>query len=231
MRRSALHSFVIPNTVRSERTNGRYSGRPFDPTHERMATVSDISGPVSPPPPLAANLRKWRERRALSLSALARQAEISKSTVSELERGNGNPSLETLSALARPLNIPLAFLLAEAQGGGQVDIRRLADAPVTSHVEGSYITHLLGGWMGRGEVELSVITLASEGKLVSKGGSSGSVERVVCVEGVVDVSTGSRSDILTPGDIMTFPADQPHFYRAVNGAARLIAVQQYAPTA
>ena len=97
----------------------------------------------------------------MSLSALAREADISKSTVSELERGNGNPSLDTLWSLAKTLNIPIGYLFVDSYVEGDVEVRRLADAPVMSHVEGSFITHLLAGWMGRGETELSVVTLAS----------------------------------------------------------------------
>lgn len=193
--------------------------------------MSGSSTPLQPEPPLATNLKKWRDRRGLSLSALAREADISKSTVSELERGNGNPSLDTLWALARTLNIPIGFLFAESQSVGDVDVRRLADAPVMSHIEGSFITHLLSGWIGRGEVELSIVTIAAEGRFVSKGNASGVVERVICVDGVVEVGTGSRSDVLTPADLITFPGDQPHFFRAMNGAARVITVQQYPPSA
>jgi transcriptional regulator with XRE-family HTH domain len=185
---------------------------------------------TQPESPLAINIKKWRERRGLSLSALARNAEISKSTVSELERGNGNPSLDTIWALARTLNIPLGFLFLDSQVVGEIEVRRLPDAPVVAHDEGKYITHLLSGWLGRGEAELTIITLAAEGRLVSKGNASGAVSRAVCVEGIVEVKIGDRLVLLTPADLLTFPSDQPHIYRAMNGAARLVLVQQYAPS-
>jgi len=182
-------------------------------------------------PPLASNIRKWRERRRLSLSQLARDAEISKSTVSELERGHGNPSLDTLVAIARSLNLPLGVLFNESHIGSDVDIRRLADAPVIAHIDDVAITHLLSGWVARAEIELSVLTIAAGGRVDSDGDAPGSVRRVVCVEGVVEVGTPQRSDLLTQADLITFPGDQQHFLRAVNGAARVILLEQYPPSA
>lgn len=47
----------------------------------------------------------------LSLAEVARRAGIAKSTLSQLESGNGNPSLETLWSLCVALDIPFAVLL------------------------------------------------------------------------------------------------------------------------
>ena len=62
-------------------------------------------------PPLdriAASIRTERERAGLSLSELARNAGIAKSTLSQLESGAGNPSLETLWALSVALEVPFS---------------------------------------------------------------------------------------------------------------------------
>ena len=49
---------------------------------------------------LSAAIRRERERVNLSVTELAKRAGIAKSTLSQLEAGSGNPSLETLWALA-----------------------------------------------------------------------------------------------------------------------------------
>ena len=48
---------------------------------------------------------------ALSLTELAKRAGIAKSTLSQLENGTGNPSLETLWALGTALGVPLSRLI------------------------------------------------------------------------------------------------------------------------
>src|SRR5436309_11733958 len=60
---------------------------------------------------IAASLRRERRRAGLSLTELARRAGIAKSTLSQLEAGTGNPSVETLWALAVVLDVPFSRLV------------------------------------------------------------------------------------------------------------------------
>src|SRR5215831_14927860 len=60
---------------------------------------------------IAASLRRERHRAGLSLTEVARRAGIAKSTLSQLESGTGNPSLETLWAICVALDAPFSRLL------------------------------------------------------------------------------------------------------------------------
>src|SRR5690242_11606233 len=71
-------------------------------TPDGPATGVDIPAgtPTSAPlAAIAAALRRERARAGLSLTELARRAGVAKSTLSQLESGLGNPSVETLWAL------------------------------------------------------------------------------------------------------------------------------------
>jgi DNA-binding XRE family transcriptional regulator len=57
-------------------------------------------------------VRVWREYRGLTLSALARQAGIAQSYVSEIEHGRKRGSVRALAALARALRVDIEDLLA-----------------------------------------------------------------------------------------------------------------------
>ena len=72
---------------------------------------------------IAKSLVRERLRTGLSLAEIARRAGIAKSTLSQLESGNGNPSLETLWSLCVALDIPFARLLEPQLPSTQV-IRR-----------------------------------------------------------------------------------------------------------
>src|SRR5690348_2219865 len=68
--------------------------------------------PTSPPlAAIAASLRRERERAGLSLTEVARRAGLAKSTLSQLEAGTGNPSIETLWALGVALGVPFSRLV------------------------------------------------------------------------------------------------------------------------
>ncbi|MGS9140063.1 helix-turn-helix domain-containing protein, partial [Salmonella enterica subsp. enterica serovar Infantis] len=60
---------------------------------------------------IARSLVRERQRTGLSRAEIARRAGIAKSTLSQLEAGNGNPRLETLCSLCVALDIPFARLL------------------------------------------------------------------------------------------------------------------------
>jgi len=51
--------------------------------------------------------RVWRERRGLTASALADQADLSKAYLSEIETGRKPGSVEAYKAIARVLRVPL----------------------------------------------------------------------------------------------------------------------------
>ncbi|MFK3979284.1 helix-turn-helix domain-containing protein [Micromonospora sp. NPDC050397] len=69
-----------------------------------------VGGP--PGADVGRRLRRLREARGLSLSALARRAGIGKATLSGLEVGTRNPTLETLNAVTAQLGVPLTAVLA-----------------------------------------------------------------------------------------------------------------------
>jgi len=72
--------------------------------NEYTAGVS-LNTPIS----IIANaLVRERQRAGLSLAEVARRAGIAKSTLSQLEAGNGNPGIETLWSLCVALNIPFS---------------------------------------------------------------------------------------------------------------------------
>jgi DNA-binding XRE family transcriptional regulator len=52
-------------------------------------------------------IKLWRERRGLTQQELAEKAGISKPYLSQIETGKRQGTVETLSALARSLDIPL----------------------------------------------------------------------------------------------------------------------------
>jgi transcriptional regulator with XRE-family HTH domain len=63
-----------------------------------------------------AAVRRQRRQLGLSQEALAELADINRSYLGEVERGQVTPSLETIDKIARALRKPLAELVA-ASGG------------------------------------------------------------------------------------------------------------------
>ena len=104
---------------------------------------SAASNAASPAPIglLATALRRERERAGMSLAELARRAGLAKSTLSQLESGTGNPSLETLWALAMALDVQVSRLIGEAQA--RVQVIRAHEGVAAVSEQGNYAATLL----------------------------------------------------------------------------------------
>src|ERR1700744_4647902 len=82
---------------------------------------------------IAANLRRLRTARRMSLVALANRADVAKATLANLEQGRGNPTIETLWSLALGLGVAVSDLGRAQRGarvrgstqGGKLDLRLL----------------------------------------------------------------------------------------------------------
>src|ERR1700756_969374 len=90
---------------------------------------------------IAASLRRERRRSGLSLTEVARRAGIAKSTLSQLESGTGNPSVETLWAICVALDAPFSRLLDPPQALTQVI--RADEGPTVAAAEADYRATLL----------------------------------------------------------------------------------------
>jgi transcriptional regulator with XRE-family HTH domain len=182
--------------------------------------------------PIARNLRRWRLTRELTLTALAEQAGIAKSTVSLIERGQGNPSIDTVWALATALGVPFASLFHDEPAADDMLVVRKHEAPVVAvdqaglETQGLVIRHLLtrtGGHL------IEIYTMELEEGAVRQSGAhvSGLFEHLAITSGTVEISTDSFTEVVSVGDLISFRADRPHGYRVIEGPVRLVSVHEY----
>ncbi|HEY1688724.1 MAG TPA: helix-turn-helix domain-containing protein [Solirubrobacteraceae bacterium] len=181
--------------------------------------------------PLARNLRHWRLTREMTLSSLAEQAGIAKSTVSLIEHGQGNPSIDTVWALAAALRVPFASLFHDEPLGDVLVVRRDKDPPIVlvedeRDSEQLVVRHLLtrpGGHL------VEIYTLAFETGAVrhSPAHADGVFEHDTVTAGAIEISADSFSEIVRSGDLISFRADRKHRYRVIEGPVRLVSILEY----
>jgi XRE family transcriptional regulator, regulator of sulfur utilization len=193
---------------------------------EQNGMTNGLEGPCQP---VARNLRRWRMVRGMTLSALAVEAGVAKSTVSLIERGCGNPSIDTVWALAGALGVPFASLFNDEAAGDDVIVVRAEQAGLASaglDADGLVIRHLLTR-TGGDLIEIYELTL-EQGAIRRAGAHvSGLFEHLTISAGTVEVTTDSFCETLEQGDLISFRADRPHSYRVIEGPVRLIAVYEY----
>ena len=163
-------------------------------------------------PRIGAALRRERTAAGLTLSELARRAGISKATVSQLEAGAGNPSIETLWSLADALGVTFAALVADPPA--TVTLVRAADAPGVRAAGSAYSAALLAASPPNARRDLYLVHAEPGEPRVSTPHAPGTVEHVVLLAGSALVGPADSPLELSPGDYLSYPGDAPHVFEA-----------------
>jgi transcriptional regulator with XRE-family HTH domain len=172
---------------------------------------------------LAASLREARKARGLSLDAVAKLSGVSRSMVSQIERGESSPTVATLWNLTQALQVDFAGLL-EGKPAPGIEVTRASAAPVIARSAGVRI-RILSPAEAVGEHEVYDLAFEAGAALISDPHSAGCREHLTVIEGEMTVTSGEEDEHLGPGDTARYAADRPHAIRA-RGAARAILIVQ-----
>ncbi|MGJ6963662.1 helix-turn-helix domain-containing protein [Streptosporangium sp. G11] len=198
--------------------------RPATGTSGRAAAVTGAPGPPAvddsaPDRPamdggtldIGRRIRRLREERGISLSALARGAGVGKATLSGLENGTRNPTLETLWAITAELGVPLAMAIGtppvEAAGGGEraevvpVVHGRASEGTLLQVFEDEEVTY-----------ELYRLVIRAGATQVSPAHHEGVTEHVTVFAGTLSAGPAGAPLRAGPGEHISWRSDVPHTY-------------------
>ena len=175
---------------------------------------------------LAQSVRAHRESRGFSLGTLSQMAGISKTSLSKIEAGQGNPSLEVLNRIANALNVPVGSLFGEENHSQVSIIRRGEGQVVTSDAGLMSRTLLVDGRSHR--MSIYELHLPAQATYRALAHLSGTQEFLLCLDGDIRLGPEEQEVELQSGDALCFAADLPHTYTSMSGAKALL-VMQYPP--
>ena len=170
---------------------------------------------------LAANLRRLRIARHQSLSELARATRMSKATLSSIENGRANPTVETLAALAGALRVPISELLEEPPLG---EIRIVRAAGAGTSERGGLPQRAIDELAPTATTRITELSLSAREARELGPEPEGSRAHVYVLEGKLVAGPVERITELSAGDYASFPADVPHLFEARQLAARALLV-------
>lgn len=175
---------------------------------------------------LAQTVRAHRESRGWSLGHLAEKAGLSKTSLSKIETGLGNPSLDVLCRIAQALTLPVGTLLAEDEHP-QLQVIRSDEGQIIQSDSGLCARPLL--IEGRNQrTELYELVLPPDMIYHSVAHSPGTEEVIFCLAGDLSLGPIGQTVALQPGDTVWFAADLPHLYESSAGARALL-LMKYPP--
>ena len=174
------------------------------------AVTDDLDLAEGTPTVLGARIRAARIQRNLSLGDLASAAQVSRSLVSQIERGVASPSIETVRRLASAMSVPVFSLFLDEQG--EQSIVRAGDRRVV-HYPGSAVTREILSPNLRGRMAVLWVTFPPGEQSSLQPVRHVGEECVVIVAGTLEVLIADRAIRLEQGDSMTFDSEAPHIFR------------------
>ncbi len=164
---------------------------------------------------LARNLAALRHVRSQTQDTLAKAAGVPRSTIANLESGEGNPSLAVLVKVASALGVPIDELLASPrarvrkwtandiaaqQPGGGVTLKPLVPEPSPNEL--LLIMEFAPGANMRGTPHLPATR-----------------EYFTLLEGALVIYVAGDRHELAAGDVLAFPGNLPHAYQNASQSA------------
>ncbi len=157
-------------------------------------------------------VRRFREALGLTISELAKAADMSAGMLSKIENGTTSPSLSSLQSLSRALHVPVTALFRGFEESRDATFVKAGEGLKIDR-RGTRAGHqyqLLGHTPhGTIAVEPYLITLSDNSDVFPIFQHNG-LEFIYMLEGEVVYRHGTRIYTLKPGDSLFFDANAPH---------------------
>ena len=173
---------------------------------------------------LPARLKEARRAQGLSLEAVANLSGVSRSMVSQIERGESSPTIATLWNLTRALQVDFAGLLEDGEAADKIEVLRATDVPSIDNMGQGCRIQILSPPEEAGGHEVCDIRLNAGGALNSQPHTRGANEQLTVLEGSVTVTSGSATSTLNAGDTARYAADIAHAIEAGDQPARVFLI-------
>lgn len=183
-----------------------------------------MEGPDAVLSRLPARLKAARTEKGLSLDAVAKLSGVSRSMVSQIERGDSSPTIATLWNLTRALQVDFAGLLDDGLNG-RIEVTRSSEIPKIENRGAGCIIRILSPPEDAGRHEVYELHFEAGGVLDSQAHAHGAREHLTVSKGTLTVTSGESQEKLGIGDTARYPADVPHAIRAEGSARAFLVVR------
>jgi transcriptional regulator with XRE-family HTH domain len=177
-------------------------------------------------PQIGPQIQSLRKGRSLTLDDLAKSSGVSRSMLSQIERGQANPSLATVWALCNALKIDISELIVGhvSERKPHVEVASASFTPEIKTEDGSCTLRILSPANHAEEFEWYELIFHPGGSLDSHPHARGTREHLTVLEGELEVRVGGETVSVGPGATARYPADVAHTIAAAgaSGARALL---------
>lgn len=159
---------------------------------------------------IAENLKMLRTERNLSLGQLSELCGISKVMLSQIEKGDTNPTINTIWKIVNGLKVPYTALLNQQELN--TIIKKKENISIQDACDGHYRSYCYYPNTPDRNFELFQIEIDEGCSHTSIGHSEKSKEYIMVLEGELTLTFNHKSYTLSPNDAIEFQASGKHTY-------------------
>ena len=160
---------------------------------------------------VAQNIRLVREKKGLTLDEASAVTGVSRSMLSQIEKGTVNPTVTVLWKIAEGYRVPFTSLFHQATP--EVALIRATDTVATSDCEGKFKNYSIFPYTEQSGFETHFVAIEPNGVHETAPHASGTEEYITVASGILEITVGESTFVLRDRDSIHFKADVPHLYR------------------
>jgi transcriptional regulator with XRE-family HTH domain len=167
---------------------------------------------------LGERVAQYRQAQDLTLEQLAAASGVSRSMLSQIERGRANPTLAVTQRIAQTFGISIGELVDDPNAGNRIDVVRGDDPAALFRADGECELRTLSPLQLEKNIEFYAIRISPAAELASAAHFEGTREMFSVARGAAVVVAGDSSIELAAGDTAHYRADVPHVIRCAGAA-------------
>ena len=176
---------------------------------------------------VARNIRRLREEKKLSMDELSRLSGVSKSMLSQIERGEGNPTISTLWKLSNGMRVPFDALTVRPKAA--FEIVRTEDIQPIQEDAGKVRNYPIFPDDENRRFAVYYLELEPDSFWQSESHLQGTTEFITVFAGEVEITAAGRRFQASRGESIRFRGDTPHTYRNPGGEMAILHMILYNP--
>ncbi|TWT06387.1 helix-turn-helix transcriptional regulator [Planococcus sp. CPCC 101016] len=160
---------------------------------------------------LGQTVLNYRKKNGMTIREFAESAGISTSLISQIERGQANPSLSVLTLIAQTLNVPLFTLFINEIDTDSLISRKQDRKNVYRENSDHIVYDVLTPDFMKAPIELLIMDLKAHSSTTESHYSHGNQEEIaVVMKGQAYVELESTEYFLNEGDVVRIPPNVKH---------------------
>ncbi len=152
-----------------------------------------------------------RRTHKITLDELAERSGVSRSMLSQIERGKANPTLAVAARIADAFGLSIVHLIEEEVRPSLIEIVDAEDEQAIFGEKNGCLLRTLTPLHMEKNIEFYELTFSAHGELDSDAHFAGTREILTVASGNIELCVGAEAtQSLKPGDTAHYPADRKH---------------------